>query len=282
MQLVCNLLAFRICQAMSIALESILKSWTTGCLVWTKFLFNCSCHRVASRHQAEVTRDPQDVCCIIEASHDQFYPEKCQWQPPKCYAMILVTMDMFDNEHAQFLSNGFAKKACFFFKPSPPKWVRQIRVRNWCDHVLAMSPFLSRFVSFLTSCILYTAYQLCWHGVWFTFKHVQCSTQAPTIATTKAAPQMAQKTAADRKAADSMAKRQGERSEQRTLSGSDKYPMSSLEIWRMNMCVWFPKISTEDHSTVIKLWGSPEWKTSGFWQWPNNTQYIRAVSFTWY
>lgn len=112
MQLVCKLLAFRICQAMSIALESILKSWTSS------ILFNCSCHRVASRHQAEVTRDPQDVCCIIEASHDQFYPEKCQWQPPKCYAMILVTMDMFDNEHAQFLSNGFAKKACFFLNQS--------------------------------------------------------------------------------------------------------------------------------------------------------------------
>ena len=64
--------SFRICQAMSIALESILKSWTSS------ILFNCSCHRAASRHQAEVTRDPQDVCCIIEASHDQFYPEKCQ------------------------------------------------------------------------------------------------------------------------------------------------------------------------------------------------------------
>ncbi len=44
-----------------------------------------------------------------------------------------------------------------------------------------------------------------------------------TVAPTKAAPQMAQKTAADRKAADSMAKRQGERSEQTTLNGSAKY-----------------------------------------------------------
>lgn len=232
MQLVCKLLAFRICQAMSIALESILKSWTSS------ILFNCSCHRVASRHQAEVTRDPQDVCCIIEASHDQFYPEKCQWQPPKCYAMILVTMDMFDNEHAQFLSNGFAKKACFFLNQSHQNGSD----RSGCAIGATMfwrCPLSCLVLSFLTSCILYTAYQLCWHGIWFTFKHVQCSTEAPTIATTKAAPQMAQKTAADRKAADSMAKRQSERSEHRTLSGSDKYPMSSLEIWRMNMCVWF-------------------------------------------
>ena len=168
MQLVCNLLPFRICQAMSIALESILKSWTTGCLVWTKFLFNCSCHRVASRHQAEVTRDPQDVCCIIEASHDQFYPEKCQWQPPKCYAMILVTM--IHNGHVRqwnmlnFFQTVLPRKPVFF-KTNPTKMDQTDQGAQLVRPCFGNVPFLVSF------CVVF------WLAV-YCILHINCADMA--------------------------------------------------------------------------------------------------------